>query len=110
MNNIPEGYFEGDHRRALATHFDPIEDVFEHAPESQFLKAVKYAREVDQDYAARIGQIRAGSKTLEEELINSQPGFEERMSVLISRDPGAAKKAITEYCESQLQRAAQMMR
>jgi dipeptidase len=110
MNTIPAGYAKGDHRSALANHFDPIEDVFGHARDSKFLEAVKYAKRTDEDYAARIGQVRARIKVLEEELINSQPGFEARMSALLGRDPKAARKAISEYCTSQLKRAQETWR
>ncbi len=109
MNGVPEGYATGDYRRALDTHFEPIEDVFGHAPGNEFLEAVKFAKKVDQDYAARIGSIRARSKALEEEIINSQPGFEGRMKALLGSDPQAARKAITEYCEIQLERARMLI-
>ena len=110
MNGIPEGYAEGDYRKALDIHFDPIEDVFAHAPENKFLHAVKHARRIDDNYASRIDQVRAKIRVLEEELINSQQGFESRMAALISRDPGMAGKAIYEYCERQLQRAEELTR
>lgn len=110
MNSIPEGYAEGSYRNALDIHFKPIEDVFEFAPRNKFLESVKYAKRVDGNYGPEIRQIKQKISALETELINSQPGFERRMVELISKDPAMAGKAITEYCEKQLQRSMELAR
>lgn len=110
MNSIPEGYAEGSYRNALDIHFNPIEDVFEFAPRNKFLESVKYAKRVDGNYGPEIRQIKQKISALETELINSQPGFERRMVELISKDPAMAGKAITEYCEKQLQRSMELAR
>ena len=110
MNSIPEGYAEGSYRNALEIHFNPIEDVFEFAPGNKFLESVKYAKRVDGNYGPEIRQIRQKISAIETELLNSQPGFERRMVELISKDPAMAAKAITEYCEKQLQRSMEMAR
>jgi hypothetical protein len=110
MVGIPDGYARGDYRGALHTHFNAIENVFEFAPNSRFLAAVNYAKRVDEDYGPQISRIKNMIATLETELINSQPGFEQRMAELLTRDPGMAQKSLREYCEIQLRRAEELRR
>lgn len=110
MNAIPEGFAQGESRIALETHFDPIDDVFSFAPDSDFLKYVKYAKKTDKNYGKSIKQIQQQVKMIEEELINNQKNFEDRMAAQISKDPGMASKAIGEYCNKQLQRSMELMK
>lgn len=104
MTEIPEGFAEQDHRSALAIHFDDIPDVFATAPDNKFLAYVRHAQQVDDDYQKQIPQLRTRIQSLETELLQNQEKFEKQMIQMLSTDPLAARKAITEYCEEQLRR------
>jgi dipeptidase len=104
MTGIPDGFSEQDYRSALAIHFDAIPDVFETAPDNKFLAYVKHAQQVDENYKQEILQLRARIQTLETDLLQKQEQFEKKMIKMLSKDPLAARKAITEYCEEQLRR------
>ena len=110
MAGIPDGFSRSDYRGALKTHFNAIENVFEYAPNSRFLVAVKHAKNVDEDYGTKIPRIKQMIAAFENELINSQPGFEKRITELLTRDPKMAQKSLREYCDVQLRRAEELRR
>ncbi len=110
MSEIPEGFAEGNWRKALDIHFDPIEDVFEYAPENQFLEFVKHAHEVDQDYGSQINQLQQNIQKLEAELIKNQETFENKMIELSSKDARLIQTSISSYCQRQLERSKEIMK
>jgi len=109
MNDIPDGFAEGNYRNALGIHFNPIENVYEYAPENNFLKFVKHAKNVDQDYGLQIDQIQQNIKIFEAELIENQLEFEKKMVALQGKDPRVVKKSITDYCHKQIRKSLKLI-
>jgi len=109
MNDIPDGFAEGNYRSALEIHFNPIENVFEYAPENSFLKFVKHAKTVDHDYGLQINQIQKTIKTFEAELLQNQSEFEKKMVALHGKDSRAVKKSITDYCHKQIMKSLKLI-
>ncbi len=110
MTEMPEGFAEGNFRTALDTHFDPIEDVFEFAPDNNFLKFVKHAKEVDNDYASKIKFIKPQLKTFEDELINNQEDFERSMLKNVKEDTRQLTKSLTDYSKRQVERSLELIK
>ncbi|MCF8368216.1 MAG: C69 family dipeptidase [Bacteroidales bacterium] len=109
MAVIPDGFAVSNYQKALSTHFDPIENVFEFAPKNRFLKFVKDAREVDKNYGSRIATIQSKISTLENELIKNQKSFEEKILKLASRDERMMQKSLTDYCIKQIEQAEEII-
>ena len=110
MTEFPVGFSEGNFRTALKKHFDPIEDVFTYAPENQFLKFVKHAHKVDENYKNQIGTLQRQIQKLEKELISNQPTFEKMVEQQSGKDPRMVQKTITDYCKKQVERASDLIR
>lgn len=108
MSSIPEGYAEGTYKNALNAHFDPIENVFEYAPDNQFLKYVKNAKAVDQDYGSQIKSIKHRVSQLETELLENQASFEKMAQQKSGKDKRQLKQSIQTYCEKQLERSSEI--
>lgn len=109
MNEIPEGFSEGEYRKAMDIHFDPIENVFEYAPNNNFLKFVKHAKKVDKNYGKEIPEIQIQIKQFEKELLSNQEGFEQKMTGQFSKDPAMATKSLTDYSRKQITRSLEMI-
>jgi dipeptidase len=110
LSEIPEGFAKGDYRKALEIHFDAIEDIFEYAPENNFLKFVKHARETDEDYINRIGQLKTQMETLETELLQNQESFEMQLMKLYKRDTRVIEAAINDYVKKQTDRSLELLK
>ena len=107
---MPEGFARGDYNSALTTHFDKIENVKEAAPGHKFFEFVDYAKETDKDYLNRIDAIRLGIKTLEDELLLNQDGFERKANKLYTTDVARSKRSMTEYSIRQVGLAMEKMK
>jgi dipeptidase len=110
VTEIPEGFFTGNYTTALETHFEPIEDVFEFAPENSFLKFVKHAREIDDDYNNRIGMIRRDIESFEIELLRNQLSFETNTTQMYGEKPLEAERIINGYVSAQIMLSLEMIR
>jgi dipeptidase len=108
MTEIPDGFFTGTYTTALETHFEPIEDVFEFAPENSFLEFVKHAREVDDDYNNRIEMIRRDIESFESELLRNQKFLEMEINNLMQQTPEKAAQMMNEFVSSQLKKSLNM--
>jgi dipeptidase len=110
MNEMPEGFARGDYKSALNTHFDKIENVKEAAPGHKFFEFVDFAKGTDKEYLNRIDAIRLGVKTLEDDLLLNQDGFERKASKLYTTDVARSKRSMTEYSIRQIGRSMEMMK
>lgn len=110
MTEMPEGFARGIYAEALATHFDKTENIMEAAPGHKFFEFVDYAKETDKDYLNRIDAIRLEIKTLEDELLLNQDGFERKANKLYTMDAERSKRSMTEYSLRQVGRAMEMMK
>ena len=109
MTEMPEGFAEGNFRTALDTHFDPIENVFEFAPDNTFLKFVTHAKNVDQDYDNKIRLIKPQLKTFEDELIKNQEEFERNMLKFGTKDTRQLTRSLTDYSKKQVERSLELI-
>jgi dipeptidase len=109
MTDMPEGFARGDDNSALTTHFDKIENVKEAAPGHKFFEFVDYTKAADKDYLNRIDAIRLEIKTLEDELLINQDGFERKANKLYTTDVERSKRSMTEYSIRQVNRSLEMM-
>jgi dipeptidase len=110
MTEFPEGFSEGTFRKALETHFNTIENVFEYAPDNQFLEFVKHATKVDKNYKNQVDPIQQQIQKLEEELISNQPGFEKMIQQQGGSDQRITQKTITDYCKKQVERSKELIK
>ncbi|MEZ5199099.1 MAG: C69 family dipeptidase [Bacteroidales bacterium] len=110
MAKIPDGFAEGNYESALDSHFEPIEDVFEYAPENRFLEYVKNAKKVDNNYGSQIMMIRHKISVIESELVENQASFEKMAQKNNSNDKRQLKQTIQTYCEKQLGRSEEILK
>jgi dipeptidase len=110
ITEIPEGFSTADFSSALETHFEPIENVFEFAPENNFLEFVKHARTVDEDYHNRIGMIHKDIESFESELLRNQKTFEMEIGDLMQQNPEIVGHKLNEFVASQLKKSLNMIR
>jgi dipeptidase len=109
MDEMPDGFAEDTYRQALGHHWETIDNVFEYAPRNNFLKFVKHAKKVDENYAARITAIQKRIRDFENELIKKQETFERSMITLLRNDQKMAEKSISDYCAKQVEEALEMI-
>lgn len=110
MPEIHEGFAEGTFRKALDNHFDPIDDVFEFAPDSKFLEYVKHAKSVDENYAAEIKMIQHKISFIESEIISNQAEFEKMIQKIYADDSRQAKQTIFDYNKKQLEKSKEILK
>jgi dipeptidase len=110
MSDMPGGFAESNYRKALETHFDPIENVFEFAPDNRFLQFVKHAKAVDENYAQQIGEIREQIKKMETELLQNQSLFEYQLLKKYKMAPQIIHQTINEYSKEQVERSLEMIK
>jgi dipeptidase len=108
MTKIPKGFSEGNHIKALETHFNAIENVYEYAPDNNFLKFVKHAKNVDEDYGNLINPILSKIQMLETELQQNQESFEKQLLKLNSPDKRQIQTAVNEYSKKQVERSLEL--
>ena len=108
MTKIPEGFSEENHIKALETHFNPIENVFEFAPDNNFLKFVKHAKNVDEDYGNLIKPLQKKIQMLETELLQNQQSFENQLLKLNSPDKRQIQTAVNDYSKKQMERSLEL--
>lgn len=109
MDEIPDGFSEDRYQDALSHHWETIENVFEFAPRNKFLKFVLHAKSVDENYAAKIVAIKKQIRDYENNLIKKQEGFESSMLTLKRNKPEKLGKSLSDYCETQLTGALEMI-
>jgi len=110
MTEFPPGFNEGDFRKALEKHFDPIEDVFTYAPDHKFLEFVKHAKAVDENYQKSIGPLKNQIHKMESELIANQKEFEQKIMQQNRKDKRLTHKVITDYCKKQVENVQMLIR
>ena len=108
MINMPENFATGTYDKALQNHFEEIDNVFEFAPDHHFLKFVKDAKAIDEDYGNRIVQIQTDVEAFESELLEKQEAFEKDILIIYNEQPELAKEKLTEYSKKQIKRAVKM--
>ena len=105
---MPENFATGNYDKALQNHFEKIDNVFEFAPDHHFLKFVKDAKLIDEDYRNRIVQIQTDVEAFESELLEKQEAFEKDILIIYNEQPELAKEKLTEYSKKQIKRAVKM--
>ena len=110
LPGIPEGFAEGTFRKALDNHFEPIENVFEYAPDSKFLEYVKHAKSVDENYGAEINMIRHKISFIESEIIQNQAEFEKMIQKIYADDNRHALQALLDYNKKQLEKSFDILK
>jgi len=110
MSDIPDGFAGSNYRKALEIHFDPIENVFEFAPDNHFLEFVKHAKKIDENYKAQIDQIKEQIRLLETELLQNQNTFEEKLLKMSKTDPELFQQAITKFSKEQVEGSLEMIK
>jgi dipeptidase len=109
MTYLPEGFARGSYTTALETHFNEITDVKEAAPGHKFFEFVDDAKAIDQDYGAKIQGTRSKIKIIEDELLQNQANFEQKVIELYSADPEGAEKSLSGYSKRYIGRAMEML-
>ncbi|MBN2173669.1 MAG: C69 family dipeptidase [Bacteroidales bacterium] len=110
MSDMPGGFAESNYRKALETHFNPIENVFEFAPDNKFLEFVKDAKKVDENYGEQIDQIREQINRLEKEILQNQKTFEDRLLKMEVNEPDKLSKSVNEFSMEQLEKSMEMIK
>ncbi len=109
MDEMPDNFAEDTYRAALGHHWETIHDVYEYAPRNSFLKFVKHAKIVDENYAVQINRIRKQIHDYENDLISKQETFEKTMISLLRNQPDKIGKSLSDYCASQVEGALEMI-
>jgi len=99
ITEIPQGFAAGDYKTARRNQFLEIENISEFAQGHKFPEFVSFAKKVDENYAKEIEGIQQKIQTLENELLQSQAEFENRVLSVFSSEPQQTRKILTEYTE-----------
>ncbi len=105
ISEIPEGFAAGDYKTARSSQFVEIENLNEFAKGHKFPEFVSYAKKVDENYGKEIEGIQQKIQTLENELLQSQDEFENRVLSVFSSEPQQAGKMLTEYTEKLIEQS-----
>jgi dipeptidase len=111
ITEIPEGYSTGDYQTARKNQFIEIENIRgESSRDHKFLEYVDYANQMDENYRLEIESIRKKTGEMENDLIQNQKEFENRVISEIETDFSAGLELITKYTQHQLERSEKIMK
>jgi len=100
ITETPESFYKpvsiGEHL-TLDFHFNPPEGTFDHDPEFDWWAFKGLQDQVNKDYEAHIGKVRATLDAFEEELLKSQSAVEKEALARFSKDKDSGRQYLTNY-------------